>query len=43
MPCLIYNPPAIVEQMQATEESSLNKLNIVNRCYKVIILGQITL
>jgi len=38
---MMHNPPAMVEQLQWTEWSSINKLHLVNHFCIVIIIGQI--
>jgi len=38
---MMLNPPATVQQLQATEWSCINKLNIVNHICIVTIIGQI--
>jgi len=37
----MHNPPATVEQLQLTEHSGINQLNIVNHFCMVTIIGQI--
>ena len=41
MIAMMTNPPMAVEQMQVTEQSCINTINIVNHFCMVTIIGQI--
>jgi len=38
---MMHNPPKMVEQLQGTEQSCINRLNTVNHFCVVTIIGQI--